>query len=50
LLLPGCITEFALPADTPVSLQCGLISGVNLFVWYLFWRAFARIVVSDKLP
>jgi hypothetical protein len=48
LLLPGTLTAFALPTNTPVGLQCGLISGVNLFVWYVCWRVIALIAISDK--
>jgi hypothetical protein len=45
LLAPGCFFAFALPRTSPIA-QCVLISGVNLFVWYLFWRRKAK----DALP
>ena len=39
LLLPGSLVAFVLPGNTPTIVQCGLISGVNLIVWYGFWWA-----------
>lgn len=47
VLLPGSLVAFVLPGSTPTIIQCALISGVNLIVWYGFWRA-CRTAASDK--
>jgi len=42
LLLPGSLAAFVLSEATPVSVQCGVISVVNLGVWYVCWLAIVR--------